>query len=65
MDRPVHLDASALKQSVAYAVRNALRRDPTIIRIGEATDPATIDEVTEAARTGHLVCTTMHSGKGN
>lgn len=46
-------------------MRNALRREPTIIRIGEATDPATVDEANETARTGHLVFTTMHSGKGN
>lgn len=65
MDRPVHLDASAFEQSdaFAYAMRNALRRDPTIVMIGEATDPATMDEVTEAARTGHLVSSTMHARK--
>ncbi|MNU26982.1 Toxin coregulated pilus biosynthesis protein T [compost metagenome] len=67
MDRPVHLDASTPEQSAAfaYAMRNALRRDPGIIRIGEATDPATMDEVTEAVRTGHLVSTIMHARKGN
>ncbi len=67
MDRPIHLDASTLEQSAAfaYAMRNALRRDPTIIEIGEATAPATIDAVTEAARTGHRVSTTMRARKGN
>lgn len=45
----------------AYCVRNALRRKPTIILIGEARDKATIEAVTEASLTGHLVFTTMHT----
>lgn len=45
----------------AYCVRNALRRKPTIIVIGEARDKATIEAVTEASLTGHLVFTTMHT----
>ena len=45
----------------AYCVRNALRRKPTIITIGEARDKSTIEAVTEAALTGHLVYTTMHT----
>lgn len=67
MDRPIHLDSRAFEQSVAfdYAMRNALRRNPTIIEIGEAADPATMDAISEAARTGHLVSTSMHTRKGN
>lgn len=45
----------------AYCVRNALRRKPTIIVIGEARDKATIEAVVEASLTGHLVFTTMHT----
>jgi defect-in-organelle-trafficking protein DotB len=45
----------------AYCVRNALRRKPTIIMIGEARDKPTIEAVTEASLTGHLVFTTMHT----
>jgi defect-in-organelle-trafficking protein DotB len=45
----------------AYCIRNALRRKPTIIQIGEARDKATIEAVIEAALTGHLVFTTMHT----
>jgi defect-in-organelle-trafficking protein DotB len=45
----------------AYCVRNALRRKPTIIIIGEARDKATIEAVVEASLTGHLVFTTMHT----
>jgi len=45
----------------AYAVRNALRRKPTIIVIGEARDKATIEASVEAALTGHLLFSTMHT----
>lgn len=45
----------------AYCVRNALRRKPTIILIGEARDKATIEASVEAGLTGHLVYTTMHT----
>jgi type II secretory ATPase GspE/PulE/Tfp pilus assembly ATPase PilB-like protein len=71
MDRPIHLEpmnagaASGQDAMFAYAARNALRRKPETIRIGEATDPATIEAVTEAVRTGHLVSSTIHPMKGN
>lgn len=45
----------------AYCVRNALRRKPTIIMIGEARDKATIQAAIEASLTGHLLYTTMHT----
>lgn len=45
----------------AYAVRNALRRKPTIITIAETRDTATMDATMEAALTGHLVYSTMHT----
>lgn len=45
----------------AYCVRNALRRKPSIIVIGEARDRATIQACVEAALTGHLVLTTLHT----
>lgn len=44
----------------AYAVRNALRRKPHIIVIGEARDKATIQASVEAALTGHLLYSTLH-----
>ncbi len=43
------------------AVRNALRRTPDIIMVGEVRDKATLDAVIEAALTGHTVMTTLHS----
>ena len=45
----------------AYCVRNALRRKPTIILIGEARDKATIQASVEAALTGHVLYSTMHT----
>lgn len=43
------------------AVRNALRRKPTYILVGEARDRETISAVIDAALTGHTVYTTVHS----
>lgn len=45
----------------AAGVRNALRRKPRLILVGEARDPETIAAVMEAALTGHPVYTTLHS----
>ena len=45
----------------ASGVRNALRRKPRLILVGEARDPETISAVMEAAMTGHPVYTTLHS----
>lgn len=42
-------------------VRNALRRKPNIILIGEARDKETIAAAIEAAQTGHAVYTTTHT----
>lgn len=47
--------------SFAFGVRNALRRKPRLILVGEARDPETISAVMEAAMTGHPVYTTLHS----
>ena len=45
----------------ADGVRNALRRKPNLILVGEARDPETISAVIEAALTGHPVYTTLHT----
>jgi defect in organelle trafficking protein DotB len=47
--------------SFADGVRNALRRKPRLILVGEARDPETIGAVIEAALTGHPVYTTLHT----
>lgn len=47
--------------SFSAGVRNALRRKPRLILVGEARDEVTINAVLEAALTGHPVYTTVHS----
>lgn len=47
--------------SFAAGVRNALRRKPRLILVGESRDADTISAVMEAAMTGHPVYTTLHS----
>lgn len=47
--------------SFAAGVRNALRRKPRLILVGEARDIETMSAVIEAALTGHPVYTTLHS----
>lgn len=47
--------------SFAAGVRNALRRKPMLIMVGEARDQETIAAVIEAALTGHPVYTTLHA----
>lgn len=47
--------------SFADGVRNALRRKPHLILVGEARDTETISAVIEAALTGHPVYTTLHT----
>lgn len=47
--------------SFAAGVRNALRRKPRLILVGEARDQETIGAAIEAALTGHPVYTTLHS----
>lgn len=47
--------------SFAAGVRNALRRKPRLILVGEARDAETMSAVLEAALTGHPVYTTLHS----
>ncbi len=45
----------------ANGVRNALRRKPQIILVGESRDKETISASIEAAQTGHAVYTTTHT----
>jgi len=47
--------------SFASGVRNALRRKPRLIMVGECRDAATISAALEAALTGHPVYTTLHT----
>lgn len=47
--------------SFAEGVRNALRRKPRLILVGECRDAETISAALEAALTGHPVYTTLHT----
>lgn len=44
------------------ALRSLLRQDPEVLMIGEIRDAQTASIVIEAALTGHLLMSTMHSG---
>jgi len=44
------------------ALRSLLRQDPQVLMIGEVRDAQVAEIVVEAALTGHLLLTTMHSG---
>lgn len=65
----VQMPSSVISQSeiprhlptFAAGVRNALRRKPRLILVGEARDQETISAVIDAALTGHPVYTTLHS----
>jgi type IV pilus assembly protein PilB len=45
----------------ANALRSVLRQDPNVIMIGEIRDPESGQIATEAALTGHLVFSTLHT----
>jgi type IV pilus assembly protein PilB len=45
----------------ASILRAFLRQDPDVILVGETRDPETAKTATEAALTGHLVLTTLHT----
>ncbi len=45
----------------AYAIRNALRRKPSMIVLGEMRDRPTIEAGIEGSLTGHLLLSTLHT----
>lgn len=70
IEDPVEIQMSGLSQSQVHAdieynfatgLRAALRQDPDIIMVGEIRDRETIDVAIEAALTGHLVLSTIHT----
>lgn len=48
-------------RSFLSALRAALREDPDVILIGEMRDPETVRAALQAAETGHLVLSTLHT----
>jgi twitching motility protein PilT len=55
--REVGLDTG----SYAAALRHVVRQDPDVIFVGEIRDPESALSAIQAAETGHLVITTMHT----
>jgi twitching motility protein PilT len=55
--REVGLDTESFQQ----ALRRALRQDPDVILIGELRDSETAHTALQAAESGHLVLSTMHT----
>lgn len=45
----------------AMALRAAMRQDPDVILVGEIRDPETASAAIQAAQTGHLVFSTLHT----
>ncbi len=45
----------------ADALRHVLRQDPDIVMVGEIRDAETAEQAVQAALTGHLVLTTLHT----
>lgn len=48
-------------ESFALGLKNAMRRKPSIIGIGEVRDLETVDSIIEAALSGHLTYGTLHT----
>src|ERR671935_1225479 len=57
LQRAVDLGATDIQQ----ALRRALRQDPDVILIGELRDAETAQTALQAAESGHLVLSTMHT----
>ncbi len=56
-----HREVGVHTHSFSTALRGALREDPDIILVGEMRDLETISLAVEAASTGHLVFSTLHT----
>jgi len=56
-----HREVGRHTKSFSAALRGALREDPDIILVGEMRDLETISLAIEAASTGHLVFSTLHT----
>ncbi len=70
LEDPVEMQVDGLNQSqvfpdigytFAFGLRTALRQDPDIIMVWEIRDHETINIAIEAALTGHLVVSTIHT----
>ena len=55
---PVHRPSGV---TFASALRSILRQDPDVVMLGEMRDPETAEIAVQAAMTGHLVLSTLHT----
>lgn len=55
---PVHRQAGV---TFATVLRSILRQDPDVVMVGETRDPETAEIAVQAAMTGHLVFSTLHT----
>ena len=60
-----HREVGVHTESFSTALRGALREDPDIILVGEMRDLETISLAVEAASTGHLVFSTLHTSSAS
>jgi general secretion pathway protein E len=58
---PVHRQAGV---TFAAALRSILRQDPDVVMLGEMRDPETAEVAIQAAMTGHVVFSTLHTNDG-
>jgi general secretion pathway protein E/type IV pilus assembly protein PilB len=70
LEDPIEVEVSALTQgqinpragfTFAVGLRAILRQDPNVILVGEIRDPETAGIALQAALTGHLVMSTLHT----
>ncbi len=57
----VHVDESSRKLTFSSALRSVLRQDPNVIMVGEIRDGETAKLALQAALTGHIVLSTLHT----
>jgi general secretion pathway protein E len=55
---PVHRQAGV---TFGAALRSILRQDPDVVMVGEMRDPETAEVAVQAAMTGHMVFSTLHT----
>jgi twitching motility protein PilT len=55
--REIGMDTDSYRAALKYVVR----QDPDVIFIGEIRDPETVEAAIQAAETGHLVISTLHT----
>ncbi|MFQ5356418.1 MAG: GspE/PulE family protein [Mariprofundaceae bacterium] len=72
LEDPIEADIPGINQiqvnekigfSFASALRNVLRHDPDIIMVGEIRDPDTAKIATQAALTGHVLISSLHTNR--